>query len=548
MTAKERKQLKTAVDAAPFRKNWRQRIGRKGSLFRRRKSKSKSESKQLKNEQKENLERRQTSKTSIASDADSSLMQKVAEKNEQQYIAPAPLPLRGVLKRPEMVDRERSSAVLSFEQQSLIVDRSNSGSRARNSPPRKRPSVTQKIGSAFASVRFAGSIIAQDTIREISRMKKEVSVRTLLNEEIQRVKTKRGLIFPEMLSAWDTFWIGLLLLFVLSVIPGIFRFAARSFPNNWEATGESVTFEDVNVKMALYKSAGYGIITPLSRPMPFYFLFHVLFGGFASLLLWWLFTTGRVMRWRLADGTVDYDSAEDLHKICALLSAISWTAIIVTGGMTIPLLHPTLQVANYAELGGVLALFVITLLSAYFRQWVFHRLAAWGLIYSAVAAVFVCVSGRTLQAWSGLSTFEIKAIGYSVAFFTPIFGLTRDVLKELSKLRNDSLVNELEQIGRKKGAELKKSKINFVAEARPFKAARGDRLRQVSLWKHVMGAEPIDVYQSRRFSSIGPIRNSSSSNGIGESFLRQLDELDELDEYASSLGEIERSWMYGQSA
>ena len=518
-------------------------MGGKASLFRRRKRKNK----QPKNEQKEVLERRM-----IASESDSSLMKKVTEKNEQPYyIASAPLPLRGVLKKPEIVDRERSSVVLSFEQQSLIVDRSNSGSRtrnSRNSPPRKRSSVTQKIGSAFASVRFAGSVIAKDTVREISRMTKSISVSTLLNEEIQRVKTKRGLIFPEMPSAWDTFWIGLLVIFVLSVIPGIFRFAARSFPNNWEATGETVTFEDVNVEMALYKSAGYGIITPLSKPMPFYFLFHILFGGFASLLLWWLFTTGRVMRWRLADGTVDYDSAEDLHKICAMLSAISWTLIIVTGGITIPLLHPTLQVANYAELGGVCALFVITLLSAYFRQWVFHRLAAWGLIYSAVAAVFVCICGRTLQAWSSMSTFEIKAIGYSVAFFTPIFGLTRDVLKELSKLRNDSLVKDLEQIGRKKGAKLKKSKIKFVAEARPFKAARGDRLRQVSLWKHVMGAEPVEVYQSRRFSSIGPIRSSSSSNRIGKSFLRQLDELDELDEDADSLEGIDRRGIYGHAA
>jgi len=531
MTAQERKELKTAT-ATPFSKNWRQGMGGKASLFRRRKRKNKQPTK---NEQKEVLERRM-----IASDSDSSLMQKVTEKNEQPYIAPAPLPLRGVLKKPEIVDRERSSAVLSFEQQSLIVDRSNSGSRTRNSPPRKR-----SIGSAFASVRFAGSVIAKDTVREISRMTKSISVSTLLNEEIQRVKTKRGLIFPEMPSAWDTFWIGLLVIFVLSVIPGIFRFAARSFPNNWEATGETVTFEDVNVEMALYKSAGYGIITPLSKPMPFYFLFHVLFGGLASLLLWWLFTTGRVMRWRLADGTVDYDSAEDLHKLCAMLSAISWTLIIVTGGITIPLLHPTLQVANYAELGGVCALFVITLLSAYFRQWVFHRLAAWGLIYSAVAAVFVCVCGRTLQAWSSMSTFEIKAIGYSVAFFTPIFGLSRDVLKELSKLSNDSLVNDLEQIGRKKGAKLKKSKIKFVAEARPFKAARGDRLRQVSLWKHVMGAEPVEVYQSRRFSSIGPIRSSSSSNRIGESFLRQLDE---LDEDADSLEGIDRVGVYGHAA
>ena len=538
MTAKEQKKKLKA--AAPFSKNWRQGVGGKGSLFRRRTRKNK----QPKNEQKEKLERRQTSKTTIVTDADSSLMQKVTEKNEQHYIAPAPLPLRGVLKKPAMADRERSSAVLSFEHQSFIVDRSNSGSRTRNSPPRKRPSVTQKIGSAFASVRFAGNIIAKDTVSEISRLTKEISVRTLLNEEIQREKTKRGLIFPEMPSAWDTFWIGLLLIFVLSVIPGLFRFGARSFPNYWEATGEIVNFEDVNVKMALYKSAGYGIITPLSRPMPFYFLFHVLFGGFASLLLWWLFTTGRVMRWRLADGTVDCDSAEDLHKICALLSTMSWTVIIVTGGITIPLLHPTLQVANYAELGGVCALFVITLLSAYFRQWVFHRLAAWGLIYSAVAAVFVCVCGRTLQAWSGLSTFEIKAIGYSVAFFTPIFGLTRDILRELSKLRNDN-VNELEQLGRKKGAELKKSKTNFVAKARPFQAARGDRLRQVSLWKHVMGTEPVEVYQSRRFSSVGPIRNSSSSNRVGESFLRQLDE---LDEYADSLEGIERCQMHGQAA
>ena len=60
-----------------------------------------------------------------------------------------------------------------------------------------------------------------------------------------------------------------------------------------------------------------------------------------------------------------------------------------------------------------------------------------------------------------------------------------------------------------------------------------------------MGAEPVEVYQSRRFSSIGPIRSSSSSNRIGESFLRQLDE---LDEDADSLEGIDRVGVYGHAA
>ena len=67
MTAKERKKLKAAT-ATLFSKNWRQGIGGKASLFRRRKRKNK----QPKNEQKEVLERRM-----IASESDSSLMKKV---------------------------------------------------------------------------------------------------------------------------------------------------------------------------------------------------------------------------------------------------------------------------------------------------------------------------------------------------------------------------------------------------------------------------------------------------------------------------------------
>ena len=80
------------------------------------------------------------------------------------------------------------------------------------------------------------------------------------------------------------------------------------------------------------------------------------------------------MRWRLADGTVDWDDAEDLHKLSALYSSVFWIVIIGTGASAIPLLHPTLQIANYAELAGVTALFIGTLLSAYFRQWILQRL------------------------------------------------------------------------------------------------------------------------------------------------------------------------------
>jgi hypothetical protein len=348
------------------------------------------------------------------------------------------------------------------------------------------------------ALRRGSSGIYGDTKFELKRLSSRVSFTSLLTDEIARVTKKRNLVFPEAPGHWDMFWIGLLAVFVLSVIPGLFKFASRSFPFHWEPTGTSMVLEDMNTTLRLYKTAGYGIVTPLSKPMPSYFILHVLAGCLASLLLLVLFSTGRVMRWRLANGSVDYDSAEDLHKLAALASSFCWTVVIVTGAITIPLLHPTLQMANYAELCGVVCLFVGALSSAYFRQWVLHRLFAWGLIYSAVASIFVGVSGRSLQAWTGMTAYEIKAIGYAVAFLTPILGLIRDLLCEVSKMYSDydALVQRI-------GADRQRGmKQTTLVGARPFQAARGDKMRRLSLWQHLRRVESREEHNARRHSSI----------------------------------------------
>eukprot|EP00978_Attheya_sp_CCMP212_P024092 scaffold75209_cov29-Attheya_sp.AAC.1 len=339
-----------------------------------------------------------------------------------------------------------------------------------------------------------------DSNRELRRLSR-ASVSVLLKEELDRYSNKRNLIFPEAPDLWDSFWIGLLVIFVFSVIPGLCFFASRSFPLHWLPTNESMTFENLGLTMDLYRTSGYGIVTPLSRAMPSYFFVHVCAGSIGSALLVFMFTTGRVLRWRLADGTVSYDSAKDLHKIVAFWSSLCWTVVIVTGAITIPLLHPVLQVANYAELAGVLLLLIGTLISAYLRQWVFHRLCAWGLVYSATASVFVGMSGRSLQAFTGMSAYEIKAIGYTVAFLTPIVGLARDLYVEISKLSrdNEDMILSLAKKSHKRVSE--SSVRRFAKEMKPFKAARSDKMRMMSLYQHVMKAEPLEAYIVKRHSS-----------------------------------------------
>lgn len=362
---------------------------------------------------------------------------------------------------------------------------------------------SESLRSSMGGVRRANSKVFLDTTLELKQLKSQVSVWTLLQDEIQRLGHKRSLVFPEAPSRWDRFWIGLLGVFVLSIIPGLFRFGAWRFPGHWKPTGETLRLNDnINATLQLYTTAGYGIVTPLSKPMPSYFFFHVMMGGMASLLLLVLFATGRVMRWRLTNGTVKYDSAENLHKLAALASLVCWPVIIVSGAITVPILHPILQVANYAECAGVLTLFVGTLLSAYFRQWIVHRLMAWGLIYSAVASIFVGISGRCLQAWSGWTAFEIKALGYTVAFLTPIFGLLRDLWCEAAKVHQQGYYEEmLARAAKQSHCEL--TDMHEVPSVPcPFQAARSIKLRRLSLCNHLKQAEPLAEHQTRRHSSI----------------------------------------------
>jgi hypothetical protein len=215
------------------------------------------------------------------------------------------------------------------------------------------------------------------------------------------------------------------------------------------------------------------------------------------------------MRWRLADGTIQYDSADDLHRLAAFWSALFWSVIIISGALTIPLLHPTLQIANYAELVGVLTMFFGVLGSAYTRQWVLHRLCAWGLIYSATASVFVGLSGRSLQAWTGYSAYQIKAVGYTVAFCVPILGLIRDIYQEVKKLNHDNkkFIQSLSQ--ERYQRNVNEQKLNFVQQIKPFKGGRSDKMRRLSLLQHIASREPEEDFCRRRSSVVQPHRQLS---------------------------------------
>jgi hypothetical protein len=401
---------------------------------------------------------------------------------------------------------------------------------------RKRSSsiVSRRASSfqeSFGKVRKSSLLMLQDTATETRRVVR-VSVSALINEEIQRITQKRSLIFPEAPEKWDMFWAGMLVVFIATVLPGFYMYYSQSLSQGvgapyWKPIGQSVFFENVKTGMEIYETPHYGVLTPLRAPMPNHFVFHVLFGTLASVLLIMLFTTGRVMRWRIADGTVDYDSAEDLHKLSAFWSLWFWLIIIGTGTYAIPLLHPTLQYANYAEMVGVATLFVGTLLSAYFRQWILHRLCSWGLIYSATASVFLLVNGRALQAYSSLPCFYIKAINYILAFSIPIVGILRDTRYEFSKLNNvEDNVSKLREIAKKTNQQLQTSRRSQFGVT-PFQAARGDKKRRLSLWQHITQAEPLEDYTSRRHSSVSRTQNSieNSTSRSGKTTQNAIDSL-----------------------
>mmetsp|Transcript_22015 Transcript_22015/g.51845 ORF Transcript_22015/g.51845 Transcript_22015/m.51845 type:complete len:615 (+) Transcript_22015:121-1965(+) len=415
-------------------------------------------------------------------------------------------------------------------------------SQARSPPETFLSRTSSRFGRSIRSIGDRSSAMITDTTSEMTRLVRHVSVKTLLGEEIQRAtnRNRRVLMFPEAPDLWDVFWISLLVVFVLSVLPGTFAYVWSRLPSSlpyWVTTGDTVHFYDVNSTMALYHSPHFNILTPLSKPMPNYFFVHIVFGAVASCLLIFLFTTGRVMRWRLADGTVDYDSADDLHKLSALFSSIFWVIIIGTGASAIPLLHPTLQIANYAELFGVVALFVGTLLSAYFRQWILHRLCVWGLIYSATASVFLLVNGRLLQAYSGLPCFQVKAINYVLAFSIPIVGLGRDVFGELKKMNtdDDKMELKLQQVAEEHNLQLHRSSNFQFGTNQAFKATRGDRGRKISFWQHVTQSEDLSEYETRRHSSVMTDRRPNEmKTAVMEALLEDSDYFNSFNERDNS--------------
>jgi hypothetical protein len=404
---------------------------------------------------------------------------------------------------------------------------SSSNSSARCSViSEEPPSARRRSSSTLADNHPKSSIILEDSESEM------ISATALINQEVERIMKRRKLFFPEAISKWDIFWVGLLFLFVLSVLPGFYCYFAKVYPQGdsyWKPTGGISFFRDVDKLMTLYTTPHFGITTPLQLPMPNHFVTHVLFGGLASALLVFHFITGRVMRWRLTNGTVKFESAEALHKSAAIWSSIFWVIIIVTGTKAVPLLHPFLQIANYAESCAVSTLFIGTLLSAYSRQWVLHRLCSWGLIYSATASVFLLVNGRLLQALTTVPTYNIKAINYLLAFSIPMVGLLRDILYECSKL-NQVEENEagLYELAEQNHQHLIPMEIEAYS-CKPFQAARGYKQRRLSLWRHIMEAEPDAEYATRRSFSAVPSDLSSSDSSVAgftkSSIQKALDQL-----------------------
>jgi hypothetical protein len=383
--------------------------------------------------------------------------------------------------------------------------------RTSNSKRRIFAERRDSVSDSIREFTRQSSSLFRETAVEVRRLtlSKSVRVSVLVAEEVTRLRTERHLVFPEAPEKWDMFWVGLLVIFVFSTIPGLFYFAFRQFPHHWTPLHQTLAQD--GVEMQLYETAGYGVVTPLQGPMHSFFFLHVFSALSSSVLLVFLFTTGRVLRWRLADGTIRYDSADDLHRLAAFWSTLLWTVIIITGALTIPLLHPTLQIANYAELVGVLTMFLGVLGSAYTRQWVLHRLCAWGLIYSATASVFVGLSGRSLQACTGYSAYQIKAVGYTVAFFVPILGLIRDLYQEFKKLSrdNEDFIQSLSQERYQRNVDVQK--LKFVQQIKPFKGARSDKMRRLSMLQHIASREPEEDFCRRRSSVVEPRNQLSQS-------------------------------------
>eukprot|EP00521_Asterionellopsis_glacialis_P000788 CAMPEP_0195249404 /NCGR_PEP_ID=MMETSP0706-20130129/2095_1 /TAXON_ID=33640 /ORGANISM="Asterionellopsis glacialis, Strain CCMP134" /LENGTH=118 /DNA_ID=CAMNT_0040301199 /DNA_START=185 /DNA_END=541 /DNA_ORIENTATION=+ len=91
---------------------------------------------------------------------------------------------------------------------------------------------------------------------------------------------------------------------------------------------------------------------------------------------------------------------------------------------------------------------------------------------------------------------------YILAFCVPIVGLTRDILLELSKVKKrNEAVNLIDQFSWKEGMKLRRESLEFGMV--PFKAARGDKLRKLSLFIHIMQAESHEDYLKRRSSVVG---------------------------------------------
>jgi len=274
---------------------------------------------------------------------------------------------------------------------------------------------------------------------------------SLLGSEVSRSVNKMHLWMPELPSYWDQFWMINTVVFVFSMIPGLFGFVSRPFPEHWEKIG-TFTYDNETMnnyfmygedttnnsaaEFGLYMSAGYQLHTPLLHPMPSTFWIHTTCACLSGVMLIFQITSGRTIRWKIEPelNSAHLTKAEDVHALLGYLSFPIWVAILITGGHAIELLHPTLQLPNKMEWCGVTSLVILTFVSAWKKWWILHRLCSWGLIYSAGASVVVCVCGNTMQNILNLSVYDTKAFNYFFAYATVLIGVVHDVIHELRKL------------------------------------------------------------------------------------------------------------------
>lgn len=232
-------------------------------------------------------------------------------------------------------------------------------------------------------------------------------------------------------SIWDILWVLIIITFIVSLIPGLLRFPMRAYPNHWAKIKQGATSDMTAVSCVegIYSSASYHINTPLQYPMPSFFYFHIIAAFGAGVILLLQMTSGRTIRWGKTQKVVQF--AQGVHSKLGYLSIGIWVIIVITGGMSIRLLHPTFQVLNSIELVAVTSLLILTVVSAWKGWWALHRISARGLVYSAGTSVVIACTGNIMQHILLFSVYDTKLYNYGFAFIVPAIGICFDIAHEL---------------------------------------------------------------------------------------------------------------------